>query len=173
MNTVKESVPRFTIGHWVSFEYGLRRVWAQIIEDRGPLGVNGRWIYRVRVDDDPESGESDRFEVPEDDLAPGEPDKAAVIEALKRGGLLTILRYNLGGAPEKPRAWLTFDSRGNLVPTFDKYKGLIGGEVVPFFALQGYQIFTPKVDEVLNFLPSFGLSRAEAKEVVQSVGQVP
>jgi hypothetical protein len=50
----------------VSFEYGPRRVQAQVIEDRGPLGIHGQRIYRVRRD--LEEAESTSFEVLEEDL---------------------------------------------------------------------------------------------------------
>jgi hypothetical protein len=171
MSTASRQAPRFGVGDWVSFRYGLRRVWAQVIEDRGPLGVNRRRLYRIRVGD--ESGESVAFEVPEDDLTPIEPDRARVIEYLKGGGLIAILRLNLGGGRSRPRVWLSVDSNGQLTHTFDSERGLVGGDIIPLFALQGEQIFTPKAEEVIGFLSNFELTRPEAEDVVRSVGTAP
>jgi hypothetical protein len=44
---------------------------------------------------------------------------------------------------------------------------------VPFFALHEAKVFTGKVEEVVGFLESFGLSRAEAEEIVGAVGTAP
>ncbi len=68
--------PRFRLGDWVSFTYGTRKVRAQVIEDRGPIGVRGRRLYRIRFDY--EQGESTTTEIPEEDLEPApEPERAA------------------------------------------------------------------------------------------------
>jgi hypothetical protein len=62
---------------------------AQIVEDRGPLGVKGRRLYRVRLD--PEQGETSSFEVPEEELEAAEgpgganPLLKATLEYLGRG----------------------------------------------------------------------------------------
>src|SRR6516164_7194355 len=109
MSTARQSAPRprFRVGDWVSFLYGAGRVWAQVVEDRGPLGVNRRRLYRIRLDWNPE--EPITFEVPEDDLQPADtPDKAAVLRYLKEGGLVAVLQSNLVRGREQPRAWLTF-----------------------------------------------------------------
>jgi hypothetical protein len=55
MKKVKERPARFHVGDWVSFEYGPRRVVAQIVEDHGPIGVNGRRLYDVRLKVSPEA----------------------------------------------------------------------------------------------------------------------
>ena len=64
MSTVRRSPPRFHVGDMVTLRYGLSDVPARIIEDRGPLGVRGRRLYRVLMVDDRD------FEVPEEDLEP-------------------------------------------------------------------------------------------------------
>jgi hypothetical protein len=171
MSTVKEPAPRFRVGAWVSFFYGTQPVWAQVIEDRGPLGVNRRRLYRIRLDW--ESDEPIAFEVPEDDLVAAVLDKAAVLKYLKEGGLVAILRSNLGGGRDQPRAWLTFDSRGNVTHTFVPERGLIGGAPVPFFALIESRVFTAKQPLVIDFLTTFHLTRAEAEDVIRSVGTAP
>jgi len=171
MSTAHRSTPRFKVGDWVSFQYGPRQVWAQIIEDRGSLGVNRRRLYRIRVGE--ESGESTAFEVPENDLRPALPDREAVIKYLEQGGLLEILRANLGGGRSQPKAWLTFDSHGKLIHTFNAERGLIGGATVPFLALRGNAVFSPKTEEVLSFLSRFGLSHDDAREVLDLVGTEP
>ncbi len=66
MSTSKKSPSRFRVGDWVSFDYGLRRVTAQVMEDRGGVGVRGRRLYRVRPRLD--QGESADFEIPEEEL---------------------------------------------------------------------------------------------------------
>lgn len=74
MSTSRKQAPRFHVGDWVSLLYGTRRVLAQVIEDRGPLGVNRRRLYRIRVDQD--QGEADTFEVREEQLeAAAKPDQ--------------------------------------------------------------------------------------------------
>lgn len=70
MGTAHSQTPRFRVGDWVSFRYGSRQVRAQIIEDRGSIGVNRRRLYTVRAGD--EANEVVTFEVPEDDLTPVE-----------------------------------------------------------------------------------------------------
>src|SRR3954465_4682700 len=96
MSATSTPAPRFRTGDWVSFPFGTRRVFAQVIEDRGPLGVNRRRLYRVRLDEG--EGEPDAFEIPEEDLtAAAPPDKAAALRHLKEGGLVAILQSNLTG----------------------------------------------------------------------------
>ena len=66
---------RFRVGDWVSLDYGLRKITAQVVEDRGLLGVHGRRLYRVRPM--PSRGESFDFELAEEELEAGmEPDEA-------------------------------------------------------------------------------------------------
>jgi hypothetical protein len=66
MSVVKKRRPRFRVGNVVSFLYGPQRVSAEIIEDRGQLGVYGHRIYRVRVNFD--CAESMTFELDEEDM---------------------------------------------------------------------------------------------------------
>lgn len=78
MSAVRKSAPRFRVGDWVSLLYGPRRVLAQIIEDRGPLGVNRRRLYRIHLGQD--ADEPLAFEVPEEDLeAAAVPDKTSAM----------------------------------------------------------------------------------------------
>jgi hypothetical protein len=74
MSRSTKQPPQFHVGDWVSLLYGARRVVAQVIEDRGPLGVNRRRLYRIRVGGD--QSEDDTFEVREEYLeAAANPDK--------------------------------------------------------------------------------------------------
>jgi hypothetical protein len=66
MSTAIKTVPRFQVGDWVVFPFGIRRVLAEIIEDRGPIGHRGRRLYRVRIDRS--EPEPTMTEVPEEDL---------------------------------------------------------------------------------------------------------
>jgi hypothetical protein len=172
MNTTKNEQPRFKVGDWVAFRFGARDVTARVIEDRGPIGVKGRRLYRISIAS--ELGEPDAFELPGVDLEPAPlPDSTAVMNYLKGGGLVAILRTNLGGGPDQPRAWLTYTPSGKVTHTLLADQGLIGGAPVPFFALHEYKVFTGKQDQVLTFLKSFGLSQTEAGEVLAAVGMAP
>jgi hypothetical protein len=171
VNKVRERAPRFRVGDWVSFPYGTSAVWAQIVEDRGPLGVNHRRLYRVRIDED--SGEPVSFEMREDDLTPAVPEKAAVLQYLKEGGLVAILQASVAGGRSQPRVWLTFDPRGGVTHTFTAERGLTGGAKAPRSAVYEDKIFTPKQEQVVEFLTTFNLTRAEAEEVVRTVGTAP
>ena len=89
MSSMIRSAPRFQVGDWVSLPYGPRRVQAQIVEDRGLLGMHGRRLYRVRLD--LEQGQWSTFEVPEEGLDAAEgpvganPLLVATLEYLSRG----------------------------------------------------------------------------------------
>jgi hypothetical protein len=169
--SLRKKTGRFKVGDWVTFPYGIRNTRAQVIEERGPLGVKGRHICRVRLADETEL---DAFEMPEDELQPvPPPDKAAVMKYLKEGGLEAILRSNFAGEPKQPKVWLTYTPEGDLTPTSLAVRGVGGGGRVPFFALHKGLAFTGKPDEVLTFLGSFGLTRSEAEEVLSSVGAAP
>ncbi len=66
MNKTKPRVPQFRVGELVRFRHGPRTGEAEIIEDRGPLGVGGQRIYRIRLES--AYGEPDMFEVSEDHI---------------------------------------------------------------------------------------------------------
>lgn len=169
MYQTKQSPPRFKVGEWVAFLYGVRKAAAQVIEDRGPLGINRGRIYRVRLDQYPEDPVA--FEVSEDDLGTVPP-TAAVMEYLKRGGLVEILRTGVGG-PHAPRAWLTLDSQGEVVHTFIAEQGIVGGNPAPTRTLQGDKVFQPEKPRVIEYLTRFGLTPDQAEEVIRTVGTVP
>jgi hypothetical protein len=171
MSTTQHRAPRFKVGDWASFRYGSRKIWAQIVEDRGPIGINRRRLYTVQLND--QEVEPRTFEVPEDDLEQAAMDTTMVIDYLKDGGLLNILRSNLGGGRDQPKVWLAFDSHGRLTHTFIAERGLIGGSTVPFFALQENRIFEQKRRDVLQFLSSFKLTPDEAEDVIRTVGVFP
>lgn len=90
MSSAARPTPRFRVGDWVSLLYGPRRVRAQIIEDRGLLGMKGRRLYRIRLESE-QGEESTAFEVPEEGLEPAEkpagvnPLLKAALEYLGRG----------------------------------------------------------------------------------------
>jgi hypothetical protein len=150
-----------------------------IIEDLGPLGVGGRHLYEVEVPMDP--FESTISTLREDEIEPaGEPTEAErrlarkeIINYLRNGGLISILFTDLSGGRNQPRVWLCRDSLGNLTHTFAEERGIVGGRTVPFSAIYGDRVFSPKKDEVLSFLQSFNLNRDEAEYVLASVGTAP
>lgn len=65
--TEKPQEKRFRVGQSVWLLMGHRPVKAEILEDRGPLGVGGRRLYRIKVEVAP--GESSSFKLSADDLA--------------------------------------------------------------------------------------------------------
>ena len=113
----------FRVGDKVTFPWGAGREKGTIIEERGPIGGHGRRLYQVEVPHDP--FDPTTVEVVEDEMeiarSPGEGElrlsAAEIIDYLKNGGLITILRSNLGGR-NQPRVWLCRDSHGNVTHTF-------------------------------------------------------
>jgi hypothetical protein len=76
MSVVKEQPPLFQIGDWVSFQYGTRKVFAEVVEDRGPIGVRGRRLYGLRLGiglGGDLSEDVASFELPETELARSAP----------------------------------------------------------------------------------------------------
>jgi hypothetical protein len=122
MSITTKPAPRFRVGDWVSFLYGRRRVQAQIIEDRGPLGVNGRRIYRVRLD--LEDAESTSFEVSEEDLegatAPAAPNPLlrVTLAYLRRGRQFTRIAPE-GYAKSERKVTFHFADGTEEVRTFE------------------------------------------------------
>jgi hypothetical protein len=172
MSGARKKNGRFKVGDWVAFPYGNKDPIAQVIEARGPLGINQRHLYRILVPR--ESGEPDSFEMPEDELAAAAPlGKAAIMDYLKAGGLVEILRSNLSGGRDQPKVWLSYTPRGKISHTFLAERGMIGGATVPFFALHEGSVSAGKADEVVRFLESFGLNRAEAQEILTAIGTAP
>jgi hypothetical protein len=68
MSSVAKLVPLFRLGDWVCFLVGFRKVLAQIVEDRGPVGMQGRRLYQLQIDQNDDGGTA--IEVPEADLEP-------------------------------------------------------------------------------------------------------
>ena len=59
----KTAARRFRVGDRVRFEFGVERVTGTIVEDRGPIGVNGRRLYAIQFKMD-RRGEPMRVELP-------------------------------------------------------------------------------------------------------------
>jgi hypothetical protein len=173
MSSVKTKRPEFRLGDWVTFQYGVRPVFAQIVEDRGPLGANRRRLYRIRLDW--ELNESTDFEMPEDEMEKAVPDKAAILRYLKQGGLADLLRTNLRNGEAPPRVWLTYTPGGDLTHTLNLGLKAAGkGTPAPFFAVLKNKVYAPDKAKVIDYLKtSFGLTQDEAEDVVQAVGTAP
>jgi undecaprenyl diphosphate synthase len=60
---------RFRVGDLVGFTFGITRVRAKVVEDRGPIGAGGRRLYRVEVR--LSDGDTFQMEMPEVELEPG------------------------------------------------------------------------------------------------------
>ena len=169
----------FQVGDRVMFSFGRGTAKGRIIEDLGPIGVGGRRLYRILRWSDP--FEPEPYTLPEDkikadDEPPGGADSiemTRIIDYLKNAGLTSILHSNIADERYQPRVWLCLDSLGNVTHTFYKERGVVGGETVPFQALYDSHIFTPKQDEVLAFLRSFGLDDGQAADVIASVRTAP
>jgi len=144
MSVTKQAKGRFKVGDWVSFQYGIRTIVAQVTEDRGLIGAKKRRFYGIRMVD--EFGQEDSFELPEEELERTTvPDRATMVNFLKAGGLIGILRTNLGGPSPQPRVWLTLPRDGDVIHTFHGTPDLVGGATVPFRALhEGRKVFGPK-----------------------------
>jgi hypothetical protein len=172
--------PRFRVGDWVSFTYGATPVVAQVIEDRGLLGYQQRRLYGLRMDlDNLDEIEPTTIEMREEDLEPaaappgrGLPDKGAVIRYLREGGLKAVLRPPFPKGSNPPRAWLALDAKGHVTHRFTPARPGIGGATVPIYALQRGKIPPDRQEEVIAFLASFGLNRAEAEDVLRTAGVV-
>jgi hypothetical protein len=65
--TKRRATAEFRVGDRVRFSFGGRPTVGTIIEDRGPLGVGGRRIIRVRVDI-ADTEETLEFEIPASDV---------------------------------------------------------------------------------------------------------
>lgn len=167
------------LGDPVRIVLGRRKLTGAIVEDRGAIGIGGRRLFQVSIPMDPDDPMV--VEAPEDELEPlpeaervVEPlDRAKVVEYLSNGGLLSILFANLSGGRSQPAVWLCRDQLGNVTHTFVPERGLVGGRVAPFRAIHDDRVFTPKRDQVVTFVESFGLDRAEAEHVVEEVGTSP
>jgi len=69
MNKTRHPKPLFKFGDWVS--YGIEHATARIIEDRGPLGYQGRRLYRIEILR--QDSEPDQVEAFEENLMPAAP----------------------------------------------------------------------------------------------------
>ena len=62
----RNNLARFKVGVPVSLQMGGQRVNGVVLEDRGPIGVGGRRLYRIEVSLLPQENVS--FEMAEEDL---------------------------------------------------------------------------------------------------------
>ena len=170
---------QFHVGDSVWVPVGRGKSAGVIVEDRGSIGVGRRRLYRIEVAMDPFDHmtvelPADEFEPITETNRPKPLSQEEVMEFLKVGGLIAILRSNLNGGPNQPRVWLCRDSLGNVTHTFVAERGLAGGATVPFFAVHQGKVFRPESDSVLNYLrQSFGLTEDQAWEVLHTVGVAP
>jgi hypothetical protein len=173
MSTVKTKRPRFRWGDWVSFPYGVRRVFAQIIQSDKPLFVRGYHLYRVRLEQ--AYTEAAEFTATDEDMEKAVPDKAAIVQYLKQGGLADILQTNLRDGEAPPRVWLTFTPGGELTHTLNPGLKAAGkGTPAPYFAVLKNKVYAPDRAKVVEYLKtSFGLTQEESEDVVQAVGTAP
>ncbi len=163
----------YHLGDRVRIPLGRGKALGVITEDHGALGAGGKHLFRVSVWMDP--FEDGSYEVQEDELEKPVEDSplaaAEIISFLKNGGLISILRSNISGGRNQPRAWLRRDSLGSLTHTFQEERGLVGGETIPFWVCDGDRIEKDKRETVVEYLKkSFALTKRQAEEVVDAVG---
>lgn len=170
MATASRALP-FHEGDRVRFDFGGHQVTGKIIEDRGPLGVRGRRLYRVELPMDPYDPHIVSLAEDETELVPpGEPppvlDRKKVIDYLPYA-LGSLLEANVPRKIPPPSVWLCLDNLGNITYTFNPERGLLGGESPPLAAVRNNKIVANKRDAVASFLESFGLSPNEAERVMR------
>jgi hypothetical protein len=123
----------------------------------------------------PAAEAEEEMELLEESAGPGarllHPDQ--IENYLTHGGLIAILRSNASGGRNSPRVWLRPDSMGNVTHTYERDRGVIGGEVAPFAAIHDDRIVSPKREDVVSFLESFRLDRPHAERMIDSVGTSP
>lgn len=170
---VRPQVHSIEVGDIVWVPLAVGRAYGTVVEDRGPLGVGGKRLFKVSVPSDPYEPET--FTVGEDEvrrLSEMErrelsdrlsPD--AVKRFLVQGGLLAILVRN----SNRP-VWLRRDTLGNVTLTFVEGYSTTGGAIPPTNSLRGERIAAPKKKRVIDFLQSFGLSPEDAADVVAKMG---
>lgn len=66
--TERMEQPGLKIGDEVTFRVAHLTFRARVVEDRGPIGINGRQIVRVELLEDDESSDADQFELPAEEL---------------------------------------------------------------------------------------------------------
>lgn len=166
----------FHVNDLVQFIVGKYTLVGKIIEDRGPIGADGRRLYRIETETGPEG--TAVIELPANDLHALEPlmppSSTEIVRYLARGGLISILRQNQSGGKHQPRAWICRDSLGNVIHTYMPERGIVGGDTIPFNAIHEHdRIFKPKLPEVRDFIKTFGLSEDECLSVIEQVGTSP
>jgi hypothetical protein len=164
---------KFRVGERVQFGFAGRQVWGTVVEDRGPIGVNGRRLYRISVPRDPQEPEDQvkaEEELKPDTLSNAVIARPEIMEFMKGGALLEILLSSTADRPER-RVWLCRGPRGDAAYTFSADRGQIGGLIIPESTIRlGLWIDERRKNEVAAFLLGFGLSPDEAMDVIRDVG---
>jgi hypothetical protein len=164
---------KFRVGDRVQFGTGGRQIWGTVVEDRGPIGVNGRRLYRISVPRDPQEPEDQvkaEEELKPDTLSRAVIARSEIVEFLKGGALLEILLSSAADRPDR-RVWLCCGPRGDVAYTFSANRGQIGGLIIPESTIRlGLWIDERRKNEVAAFLLGFGLSPEVAMEVIRDVG---
>ncbi len=62
------SKPTFQVGQRVNFKFGTRDMQGVVKEDRGPIGMKGRVLYRIEFRFDAEAPDLSYIELPADRL---------------------------------------------------------------------------------------------------------
>jgi len=163
------------VGDRVRVPYVRGTISGVVIEDLGPMSKSSRRLMRVEIPQDPDdpavwSAFDDELELE----PPSEPiplDKAEVIEFLKVGGLISILKPAESGKKQQLCVWLCRDNLGGVTYTFNPDRGILGGAGIPYMMLhENTKVFAREVERVVAFLRHFDLTEEEARDVVKAVG---
>lgn len=166
--------PLFKVGDRVQSHEGGRTVRGVIAQDRGPHGAGGRRLYNIHVPADPH--EPVTLVIPEEELEPDSSpppkplEKAEVLDYFNRGGFLNMLITGEQQPGWPPLVWLCRNSYGRLTHTYASERGQLGGVPVPRGVLHPLFLrpLPEKKDQLKTFLAGFGLTPAEAEEVIEA-----
>ncbi len=94
-----------------------------------------------------------------------------LVDYLANGALINILRTNSEANP--PPVWVTPQSDGSYRYGFAQEQRSVGRHPAPFGVVQAGRIFLPEKGKVVEYLMTFGLSKADAELVVLRIGTEP
>ncbi len=178
MKSEPQQPRKIRVGDRVRVPYVRGTISGVVIEDLGPMSKSSRRLMRVEVPQDPD--EPAVRLVFDDELAlepPSEPvplEKDKVMEFLKLGGLIAILKPPENGKKEQRCVWLSRGTLGGITYTFNPDRGILGGVGIPYMMLhENIKIFAKEVERVVAFLKHFDLTEEEARDVIKAVGVVP
>jgi len=95
----------------------------------------------------------------------------SLVDYFANGALLNILGTSSG--PHPPLVWVTAQPDGSFRYGFTQDPNSVGGQSAPFGTVHEEKIFLPKKEQVIEYLQTFGLSKADAELVALRIGTEP